>query len=222
MIPADNLKTNFTVDKILLVKGSIVTPLLKTGAITIDGKTLDQILSETVPNIDTTNLVATNLTSENITSTNITTSNLFLPTTGGVPTSLTYYEEFVGTTTFTSTAFAGTQTVDMLLTRVGNMVTMQLSGISVTGTGVQGAITNNASGVPLPTRFMPRSAGGDSIFVIQVRDNNVPMPGRFTLSTNGFFNVVKSTVSGSNLFINVAFSGVGVTGFAKFSISWIV
>ncbi len=226
MVPVDNQKTNFTVDKTLLVKGSIVTPLIKTGEITIDGKTLDQILSENIVNIDTTNLVATNLTTTNLTATNTTTTNLFLPTSGGIPTSLTYYEEFKGTVTFTSNAFNGSQTVDMLLTRIGNLVTMQLSGFTATANGVAGSFTTVTSGTSIPTRFRPNTLGGDSIFPIQVTDNFLPIIGRFTVTTAGFFTVTRSSVSTVNVLLNILFNGVGAPhfgslGFSKFSASWI-
>lgn len=148
-------------------------------------------------------------------------THLLLPTTGGIPTPLTFYEEFVGTVDFTSLAFAGTQTVNIFLTRVGNMVVMQLSGISVAGSGVAGSFSTVPSGVPIPDRFRPSLVGSAPTYVIQVVDNFVPMPGLFTITTAGFFTIVKSVVSGSNLFLNITFSGMGTVGYNKFSISWI-
>jgi hypothetical protein len=100
---------------------------------------------------------------------------------GYVPTSLCYYEEYTGTTTFTGGSYT-TATITFRITLIGNTVNFYMSRwpVSYTSTTVHTASSNNAAA--FPARFRPLGfvgfpvlgyIGGTRDFVLFYTDTNV-------------------------------------------------
>lgn len=87
---------------------------------------------------------------------NTTTGSLTLPTTGGVPASLNYYEEYSAPITFNFAAGYNptSTTITIGIVRIGKMVTLHIPPVSTLGTGGAGSTFSTNSNV-IPTRFIP-------------------------------------------------------------------
>jgi len=118
------------------------------------------------------------------------TGSLVLPTTGGVPTPLTYYEEytnpsFVWNSGSNYTPTSVTLTINIV--RVGRMVTMHIPAFSVTGNGGTQAVF--ISNTAIPSRFVPASGVNDTIQYLGVNNGT-------TTTGQGSFVVNRSSTSG--------------------------
>ena len=136
----------------------------------------------------------------------LTTAGLKLPTTGGTAASLTHYEEYTYSTTFTGPFTSASQT--FLLVRVGRMITMtQTNPVNVSGTSTTSLAFTSATA--LPTRFRPAN------FVQSVVNTFSPgyALGTVIVDTTGLVSVTNGTYASS-------FPSSGTVGFQGFTISW--
>jgi len=221
MVPNDRQRTNFTVDNVLVVKKSIVTPLVHAtdlvvhrGRATIDDATISTLTAGT---LTTTDFTATNTNTTNLTATNVNATSILLPTTGGTPTSLNYYEEYSQNVDFKGSGpgpIAGTQTVLINIVRAGKLVTMNLAGFIAAGNGSVGFLTSAST--PLPARFRPAA---NQVYMIRVLDGTINAAGELIFQSGGYFDIYRS-IAGD--FTEIPFSGIGDVGFDKFSLSWVV
>lgn len=101
-------------------------------------------------------------------------SAIYLPTSGGVPAPLSFYEEYSSTLDFQSNAFSGTRTINYNIVRVGSMVTLFL-GEMATG-AASGSPGSIVSFNDIPSRFMFTSDTNCYSFA-NVRSNSVPILG---------------------------------------------
>jgi hypothetical protein len=134
-------------------------------------------------------------------------TSIKLPTLGGTPTGLNYYEQYDHTFSFVGPVTVGPY--GLHLTRVGNMITYYCANSPLLATVTASQFTWSAS-VVLPARFRPVTAINT---LVVGRNNNV-----LTL-----MNVVIDNAG--NMIISVALSStafVGTIGFNTFSISWTV
>lgn len=163
-----------------------------------------------------TSLTATSATIDTLASTDIAVSGgITLPTSGGVATPLTYNEALSTSVDFSSGSFAGSQTVAVKLSRVGNSVTMNMSELSVLGNGAGGVFLSTA----IPTQFRPPE---NFTALIWVTDNNTDQLGRVTVASTGIFSVDKTAVVGAAVENALFTGGGGFMGFNAFVLSWSV
>ena len=105
-----------------------------------------------------------NITGTNLTSSTINVTNLFLPTSGGTPSSLNYYEEYSFSDTFniglTVVKTSASITIDIV--RVGKQVTIHIPGFLFSSAGYTTTSSNLYQTGIIPTRFLP----------IRVNNNN--------------------------------------------------
>lgn len=137
-------------------------------------------------------------------------TSIFLPTTGGTATALTYYEEFAGTLDFTSDLYAGARTVDVHFTRVGRAVTMVLKGFT---TSVTIATPDRITTSSFPARFRPNVNFPTINSIINIYDNNVRATGVIEINASGEMIVSASTAGGN-------FGTLGDVGFLTCNLSW--
>lgn len=110
-------------------------------------------------------------------------SGILLPTSGGTPSSLDYYEQGTHASTFTGGTFTS-GTITLNFTRVGNVVTMRWPAI-------QGAATANiVNNTALPTRLRP---GTVQAFTIQGQANSSITPIQVSVGTTGILTFSPST-----------------------------
>jgi len=110
--------------------------------------------------------------------TGMTGTNIYLPTSGGIPSELNYYEETTSNITF-SNGFSSNQTVGIKFIRIGKIVTAYFPNISATASGVANPITNTGGSV-VPSRFL--SGSGSRSCVMAVVSNSVGSFGTITVS----------------------------------------
>lgn len=144
-------------------------------------------------------------------------TSVLLPTSGGTPTALTFYEELSTTVDFTSGMFAGALTANVQFTRVGNMVTMLLSSATTTANGTPGVLTSTV----IPARFRPNVSINATM---QISDGGIKL-GSVSVSGGAFGGVIsigKATPSGSDIFFgNFTGTNLSVVGTRTGAISWI-
>ncbi len=149
-------------------------------------------------------------------------TNLLLPTTGGTPTALTYNEELQTTIAFTGPSTTSPNTVDVHLSRVGNIVTLSVAQLLVTGTGVAGKFVSSAGAIP--TRFCPKNNGAGYILRamhLEIRDTSQFMQGGMIVNgSNGIIQISRSTVSTTDLRTDINFTATGGVGWSPFTCSW--
>ena len=104
-------------------------------------------------------------------------SSLYLPTSGGTPSALNYYEEYSMTTTFQG-LWAINQTGTVKFVRSGSIVSMFIPYIANTGNATVASFTNNSD---LPTRFRPTSPFTGSVGIVT---NNTYALGRITVNVS--------------------------------------
>ena len=85
-------------------------------------------------------------------------TGIMLPTTGGTASILDYYERLTVFPVMFQSTYAGgtTAIVNLFLTRIGNIVQIQMPNMNINANG--GSITSNP-GYYLPTRFCPNTTG---------------------------------------------------------------
>lgn len=133
-------------------------------------------------------------------------STLLLPTSGGTPTSLDYYEDYSYSATF-SGIWASSQTVTVRIVRVGKLVTMQFPYLNVAATTAAGINMDTA----IPARFRPAV---DQMFTIDVFNN----------SARVFANLFTNTSGGGGFYggiFGTSFTASGTGGWNSFSVSWL-
>jgi len=147
-------------------------------------------------------------------------SGITLPTTGGVPSPLTFYQRFTGSIDFTSTAFAGTQTIVCHFARIGDIVTMSVKRLISFGSGANGLI----NGTAIPSQFWPLEEVRIPITVID--GSELDMAGFFQVNQSGISQIARGLVAvnfGLEVLAFRPFEGnvLGFVGFQPFSVSWI-
>ena len=104
-------------------------------------------------------------------------SSLYLPTSGGSPTALNYFEEYSMSMTFQG-LLASNQTGTVKFVRSGSIVSMFIPYIATTGNATVSSFTNNSD---LPTSFRPTSPFTGSVGIIT---NNTFAFGRITVNVS--------------------------------------
>ena len=112
----------------------------------------------------------------------LTATGLLLPSTGGTPTALTFYQEYSYSTTFTG-AFT-TSPITIRMTRIGNVVNISSAASSSSGTVV--ANTTLATSTPIPSQFRP-STRIDAYLTTQI--NGANQQTNFFIQTDGLIGV---------------------------------
>jgi hypothetical protein len=124
-----------------------------------------------------------------------------LPTSGGTPSLLNFYEEWSDVFTFTN-IFSVNQIALVKLVRVGTMITMVVSGTLATASGSSSATCVSTGSVVIPSRFRPSTSTHCGI--CNAINNSASTPARIQVSTGGVITItVISTTwgtSGSNGF----------------------
>lgn len=141
---------------------------------------------------------------------NINGTSILLPTTGGIPTPLTYYEEFAGVATFTSTAFTGMQTATMNITRVGKAVSLTLQPFTVTANGSAGGYIIAAAGT-VPSRFLFTLATLPGVFGLFNAFSNGTSLGFIRIANDGSITLGLYNTTGFPGFPNVGTIGFDAT-----------
>lgn len=134
--------------------------------------------------------------------------NLQLPTTGGLPSSLNYYENYTQNVAFSGT-WATAENVVMTISRIGLIVNLQLQAFQFPSIGGT-QITTSAGAVP--ARFAPTSATSFSIPYVNNSSSPPLLSAIFTINTNGSLFVMPST----------AFTNVGNAGLPTVCISYVI
>lgn len=134
------------------------------------------------------------------------TGGLQLPTSGGTPSNLNYYEEGTFSVTWTG-AISSSSTARFI--RIGNVVTISLqdkTSAAIAANAIQGA-------VQLPSRLRPTNWG--PFWPIFVIDNSVTLttPGKVQFNNNGDINIWKDSTGAS-------FTNSGNAGFISFTVSY--
>lgn len=123
-------------------------------------------------------------------------TGLFLPTTGGTPAILNYYEEYSPSITFTGGGtFTSTNTV--YFTRIGRVVTILVKD-PIASAGTTGASGISCPGSTIPTRFNPVEMTGHYL-TISVHVNVNGTDGRGVVIVDPFvgrFNILNSQGAG--------------------------
>jgi len=147
--------------------------------------------------IDSTTIGATTPSTGKFTTLQATTG-LTLPTTGGTPTSLNYYEEF--DTTIAVTGPWASQNLTVKFTRIGRIVVMTWGDLSVAITVASQKIASAAGAIP--TRFRPVGSEGFAE-IINGASSITEAPG-----------IVKALSGGGIQFAAEADNNYGTTGYA--------
>lgn len=154
-------------------------------------------------------------TNQNIAGEKNFTTGIYLPTSGGTPRLLDFYERWSGTFTF-GTIFAVNQIADVYITRIGTLVTLTLQAVFATAqTVTSGLNSTSSSGNTIPARFL----GGSKTTVIQAY--NCSGSG---ISGSGnalaYFRVIDTGSMTIQLTSGSFFTGAGSNGWDMCSFSW--
>ncbi len=152
-----------------------------------------------------TNALTCSLISPGVTYTSI--QNLLLPTTGGTPSPLNYYEELTLPVTY-SGPWAVSQNRDIKITRIGRIVTLLFESVlQVATVNINITVTGT-----IPARFRPQSTAdsNETWYSIPITDNTI-------VST-----VFMSILNTGAITITHVYSGAGSSGFNNLSISYSV
>lgn len=143
---------------------------------------------------------------------NISTAPLQLPTFGGTPSSLDYYEETTMNCQFTG-PWDSPQNSFLTFVRVGKNVTMTIWNITAVATTSSQVNCN----VFVPSRFLPRSGttSNASNFVISVKSGNTYGAGLLQVNSISGLLVMYATPA-KGLFPSVG----GLTGWDQIIVSW--
>lgn len=119
-----------------------------------------------------------------------TSAGLYLPTSGGTPSNLNYYEEYTFTSNysgpFNSTSF------DIQIIRCGKMVTLLIPAIGHAGNLTDGIVTNATT---IPTRFRPVSSQVYNLCIVAQNGTILTTPGMLVISTSGDVLIYKDVNS---------------------------
>lgn len=127
-----------------------------------------------------------------------------LPTIGGTPALLDFYERWSGTFTW-GTIFAVNQVADVYITRVGTMVTITMQGVLASAqTVTSGLNSTTSSGNTIPARFL----GGNKTQPIQIY-NGVGGGGSEVM---GFWTIFQSTGAMTIKLVSGSFLTAGGVG----------
>ena len=133
-------------------------------------------------------------------------TGIMLPSTGGTASILDYYERATSfPVMFQSTVTGGTTSiVNILLTRIGNIVQIQIPDMYINANG--GYITNNP-GYYLPTRFCPNTMSWLDFSIHTINIGSYQDAGTLSINTAGQILIYKSN---SNPYFSVG-AGSGIT-----------
>lgn len=147
--------------------------------------------------------------------------NIVLPTSGGTPTSLSYYENYAGTYVFSGPWGATTYSSTIKISRIGNLVNLRIDSIKQVASVAESVIIMTGS---LPTRFIPASSINSTLtqFPITVYDNNFLISGILQLSSTGLIQIGFMKYTGSSPYFYTGSTGTGICGFDNIFISYIV
>lgn len=118
---------------------------------------------------------------------------VLLATSGGTPTSLDYYERDAAIPALTMVPNAGTAawTISGKMTRVGDVVTLTLTGGSVSATVAGSAVSFFTSSNPLDAQFRPQDANVTKVVAIEDNSTREAVPGLIEIFTGGSVVVSK-------------------------------
>lgn len=120
-------------------------------------------------------------------------TGLTLPSSGGTPSTLNYYEESSYTSTFTFDGSGGTSgTVTIKLLRVGSMVTATIGTAASACTATTGtSSTTLSANTTMPSRFRPAALVGRPVFIRE--DATFPAsPGMIRFGTGGTIEIFRN------------------------------
>ncbi len=144
-------------------------------------------------------------------------TSISLPTSGGVPTPLSFFEEFSSTLDFTSNAFSGTISIAYNIVRIGSLVVMTMAGIDLTAaSGSPGLIDSGFSVIPARFRFTNTNPL-NAIFKAYVgaTSNSTQLAGIVrTTSASGRFIFSAGPADGNQ------FAATGNLGINPFTMAW--
>ncbi len=206
MVPKDQKFTNLKVDEVLVVGKQLVVPRIQSAELVVTSSSSGKIKDLTVDDLTILN-------------------TMILPTPGGTASSLNFYQEFSGTVDFTSTAFNGTQTVAVKLTRIGNKVTMLLSGFEAANNTLAGTI--DAAAGSIPAQFRPSESITLPMMVIFNAGVGASIcAGLLGVGSDGSMTVTLNqsiTISGVTVMLGTPFPAVATAnfGFPSYAGSWL-
>jgi hypothetical protein len=134
-------------------------------------------------------------------------SGITFGTSGGTPAVLNYYEEYTSSSVTFSGIWAAAQTATVLISQIGKIITLRLTGVLATqnNTAAKIAATNL-----VPTRFCT----GDSMyFPISITNNGTGQIGVFQIGSTG--NILIETAALGNFS-----SGSMTGGWNEFGCNW--
>ena len=135
---------------------------------------------------------------------------LVLPTTGGTPSTLSYYEEYAYSTAITGPYSIAN--VNFSITRIGRVVTLTMTSLSTSAASTNSSAAF-ANATNLPTRFCPVSSTSFPIEIYDTTNNPaVTWIARLVILSSGGFNISLSPSGGFN-------SG-STYGIVSFSVSY--
>ncbi len=202
-VPKDQRFSNLKVDNSLVVGDSLVARRIQSAELVVTS---------------TNSARAKDLTVDDL----VVLNTFLLPTTGGTASPLTFYQELSSTVDFTSAAFNGTQTVAVKLTRVGNLVSMTLSGFEVLGNGVGGVISAAAGSIP--SQFRPAESVTLSLGAMFTAFAGGLSGGFLGVGSDGSLTVtlgIVASVSGTQVLLATPFPAtVASIGYQTIGVNW--
>ena len=139
----------------------------------------------------------------------ITATSLTLPTTGGTPAALNYYEENTVFNVSMSTPDSTNHDLSITATRVGKLVTLHSNGLSVTSNSAARFV---AAVGQIPSRFRPTSG---IAWLDNVEDNGSAVLGSISVAADGSMLVGVGVTAGN-------FQNTGSAAILSFSVSYLV
>lgn len=138
-------------------------------------------------------------------------------TSGGIPSSLNYYEVGTFFVTFTGPVIVAPVQTLVFFIRIGNFVLLQFPDFIVnTATGGSGSINAVAGSIPAKLRntALPRILN----FALRIQNNNAidNTPGLMQM------NILDGSIVITRAFNNNAFNGAGTGGFFSMSASYVI
>jgi hypothetical protein len=143
----------------------------------------------------------------------VTFGGLKLPTTGGTAGTLNHYEQTTFTTPISGPFTTGTQ-ITCQITRIGNMVTMQVD-FSILGTATTAAYFKTTS--QLPVRFRPILSQPSAVVTIYNNSATQTTTGRATMDEQGYIFVRTHDIPSDG-----NFSATGQVGVKSFNLTYLI
>lgn len=143
-------------------------------------------------------------------------TGILLPTSGGTPSLLDYYEALTGTLVYTCNAFVGSRNVNFQIVRSGAQVVFFSDGLPTeAASGAPGLML--APATPIPSQFLPTATVTGAILTFaSVTSNSVRVVGTFRVSQGGNFSIAAGAAEGTT------FAATGNLGFNPFVSSWTI